>query len=159
MPADLDQFGRENSHGTVIGGKGLVELGHMPANTRPFFHQINLEPGSGKVKGGLNAADPSPNNQHISKITLSKTSGYLLNDFFWQYFVFHFLYLFRFFLFIEPISTLKWVLISCSFGNDRFWFRARPELFCNRRHSQSIPRLKKSDNAALCQKMPLPAEH
>ena len=24
MPADLDQFGRENSHGTVIGGEGLV---------------------------------------------------------------------------------------------------------------------------------------
>ena len=26
MPADLDQFGRDNSHGTVIGGKRLVEL-------------------------------------------------------------------------------------------------------------------------------------
>jgi len=26
MPADLDQFGRDNSHGTVIGGKGLVQL-------------------------------------------------------------------------------------------------------------------------------------
>jgi hypothetical protein len=24
MPADLDQFGRKDSHGTVIGGKGLV---------------------------------------------------------------------------------------------------------------------------------------
>src|SRR4030042_1033217 len=24
MPADLDQFGRENSHGTVVGGEGLV---------------------------------------------------------------------------------------------------------------------------------------
>jgi hypothetical protein len=26
VPADLDQFRRDNSHGTVIGGKGLVEL-------------------------------------------------------------------------------------------------------------------------------------
>jgi hypothetical protein len=26
MPADLDQFGRENSHGAVIGGECLVEL-------------------------------------------------------------------------------------------------------------------------------------
>ena len=34
MPADLDQFGREYSHGAVIGGKGLVELGHMAANGR-----------------------------------------------------------------------------------------------------------------------------
>ena len=33
MPADLDQFGRNNSHGTVIGGKGLVELGHESADS------------------------------------------------------------------------------------------------------------------------------
>jgi hypothetical protein len=26
VPADLDQFRRDNSHGTVIGGKGLVQL-------------------------------------------------------------------------------------------------------------------------------------
>jgi len=32
MPADLDQFGREDSHGAVICGIGLVELGHMAAN-------------------------------------------------------------------------------------------------------------------------------
>jgi hypothetical protein len=34
MPADLDQFGREYSDGAVIGGKGLVKLGHMAANGR-----------------------------------------------------------------------------------------------------------------------------
>ena len=34
VPADLDQFGREYSHGAVIGGKGLVKLGHMTANGR-----------------------------------------------------------------------------------------------------------------------------
>ena len=34
MPADLDQFGRENSHGTVIGGEGLVQLGHNSTNGR-----------------------------------------------------------------------------------------------------------------------------
>ena len=34
MPADLDQFGREYSHGTVIGGIGLVKLGHLAANGR-----------------------------------------------------------------------------------------------------------------------------
>jgi hypothetical protein len=28
MPADLDQFGRDNSHSTVISGKCLVELRH-----------------------------------------------------------------------------------------------------------------------------------
>jgi len=34
MPADLDQFGRKYSNGAVIGGKGLVKLGHMTANGR-----------------------------------------------------------------------------------------------------------------------------
>ena len=34
MPADLDQFRREYSHGAVIGGKGLVKLSHMAANSR-----------------------------------------------------------------------------------------------------------------------------
>jgi len=34
MPADLDQFRREYSHGAVIGGKGLVKLSHMAANGR-----------------------------------------------------------------------------------------------------------------------------
>jgi hypothetical protein len=28
MPADLDQFGRDNSHTAVIGGEGLIELSH-----------------------------------------------------------------------------------------------------------------------------------
>jgi hypothetical protein len=32
MPADLDQFRGDNSHGTIIGGKGLVQLGHHPTN-------------------------------------------------------------------------------------------------------------------------------
>ena len=34
MPADLDQFGREDSHGAVIGGIGLVKLGHLAADGR-----------------------------------------------------------------------------------------------------------------------------
>ena len=49
MPADLDQFGREDSHRAVIGGKSLVKLGHVPANARSFLNQINLETGSGKI--------------------------------------------------------------------------------------------------------------
>ena len=34
VPADLDQFGRDNSHGTVVGGKRLVQLGHQSADGR-----------------------------------------------------------------------------------------------------------------------------
>ena len=32
VPADLDQFRRNNSHGTVIGGKRFVQLGHHAPN-------------------------------------------------------------------------------------------------------------------------------
>ena len=34
MPADLDQFGRKDSHGTIVGGIGLVQLSHVAANGR-----------------------------------------------------------------------------------------------------------------------------
>jgi hypothetical protein len=33
MPADLDQFRRNNSHGTVIGRKGLVQFAHHAADS------------------------------------------------------------------------------------------------------------------------------
>ena len=34
VPADLDQFGRDHSHSTIIGWKGLVQSGHHPAYGR-----------------------------------------------------------------------------------------------------------------------------
>ena len=34
MPADLDQFRGDDSHGTVIGGKGLVQFTHYPTDGR-----------------------------------------------------------------------------------------------------------------------------
>jgi len=33
MPADLDQFGGNNSHGTVIGGKRFIQLTHHSADS------------------------------------------------------------------------------------------------------------------------------
>ena len=73
MPADLDQFGREYSDGAVIGRKGLVKLGHMAANGRCLVDQVNLKTRSGKIKRGLNTADPSTDNHHITKITAFET--------------------------------------------------------------------------------------
>ena len=34
MPADLDQFWRDDSHGTVIGREGFVQLGHESPDGR-----------------------------------------------------------------------------------------------------------------------------
>jgi hypothetical protein len=92
MPADLDQFRRENSHRAVICREGLVELGHVPADAGTFFHEIHLEPGCGKIKGGLDTADASAHNQDVAKILVTKAGCKLLYDFCRQYFVFHFLF-------------------------------------------------------------------
>ena len=37
MPADLDQFGRDDSHGAFVGGEGLVKLRHYAADGRGLF--------------------------------------------------------------------------------------------------------------------------
>jgi hypothetical protein len=85
MPADLDQFGREYSDGAVVGGKGLVELGHMAANGRSLVNQVNFKSRSGKVERGLDPADPSADDQDVSKVTLCQTLTKLLNFFFFHF--------------------------------------------------------------------------
>ena len=44
VPADLDQFRRDNSHGALIGGEGLVQLGHDPTNGRRCLDQVDIKP-------------------------------------------------------------------------------------------------------------------
>jgi hypothetical protein len=44
VPADLDQYGGNDSHRTVIGGEGFVQLGHYPANGRGFLEEIDIIP-------------------------------------------------------------------------------------------------------------------
>jgi hypothetical protein len=66
VPADLDQFGRDNSHGTVVGGKGLVQLCHHPAYGRAFFQKVDIVPGIGQVQGGLHPGDAAPHDQNGS---------------------------------------------------------------------------------------------
>jgi hypothetical protein len=73
MPADLDQFGSKYSDGTVIGRKGLVQLGHLAANGRCLVDQVNFETRGGKIQGRLNTADPSTDNHHISSRIVRET--------------------------------------------------------------------------------------
>jgi len=81
MPADLDQFRCQNSHGAVIGRKGFVQLGHMPTDTGPFFNQIHFKPGGGKVQGGLNTTDSATNHQYIAKFLVTYGDGNLFKNF------------------------------------------------------------------------------
>jgi hypothetical protein len=85
MPADLDQFGCEYSYGAVVGGKGLVQLGHMAADARRLFNQVDLKAGVGEIKRGLNAADPSADNHDVSNITVSEILAHPFSNLF----VFH----------------------------------------------------------------------
>jgi len=43
VPADLDQLGGDNSHGTFVGGEGLIQLGHDPADSWRPFHKVHVE--------------------------------------------------------------------------------------------------------------------
>ena len=42
VPADLDQFRRDNSHCAIVGREGLVQLGHYTADSGGFFHRNNF---------------------------------------------------------------------------------------------------------------------
>jgi len=66
MPADLDQFGGDNSHGTIIGGKSFGQLGHHPANGCRSFNQVNIVSCVSNVQSGLHAGDTPSHNQSRS---------------------------------------------------------------------------------------------
>jgi hypothetical protein len=57
MPADLDQFGGNNSHRTIVGGKRLVQLGHEPPDRRRFFHEVDIVTRFCQIKCRLHAGD------------------------------------------------------------------------------------------------------
>jgi hypothetical protein len=66
VPADLDQFRRDNSHGAVVGGKGLVQLGHDPANGGRSLNEIYVKAGVSQIQGALHPGNPSADHQHRS---------------------------------------------------------------------------------------------
>ena len=63
VPRALHQLGRENAHGAVAGGKGLVELGHPAAYGGGGLQKIDLEAALGEVERGLDAGDAGPADQ------------------------------------------------------------------------------------------------
>jgi hypothetical protein len=71
MPADLDQFGGDNSHGTVIGWKSFVQLGHDATNGRRFFHEMNIKAGICQIQGRLHACDATAYNHYSALDILS----------------------------------------------------------------------------------------
>jgi hypothetical protein len=86
MPSNLDELRSEYSYGAVVGGKGLIELGHMTTDGRRLVDKVHFKTRRGKVKGCLHATDPAADNQYVSKITPRETLPELLNLFFFQLF-------------------------------------------------------------------------
>jgi len=66
MPADLDQYRRDNSHGAVIGRKGLVQLGHNPSNRWGFLKKIDIKSGIGQIQSGLHSGNSTADNKYRS---------------------------------------------------------------------------------------------
>jgi hypothetical protein len=67
VPADLDQLGSQNSHSAVVGGKGLIQLRHGPADGGLFFHQIYKIAGVGQIQGGLHSGDTAAHYHYRSE--------------------------------------------------------------------------------------------
>jgi hypothetical protein len=57
----LDELGRKDAHGTVVGWKGLVQLGHLASDGGTFVHQVDLEASFGGIQGSLDPAHAGPN--------------------------------------------------------------------------------------------------
>ena len=53
----LDQLRRQGAHRAVVGGEGLVELGHVAAEGRRLLDQVDLVAALGEVEGALDAGD------------------------------------------------------------------------------------------------------
>ena len=47
IPGHLDELGGDETGGTVVGGEGLVQLGHDPAAVDVLLHQIDFIAGCG----------------------------------------------------------------------------------------------------------------
>jgi len=71
MPADLDQFRGDDSHGTVVGGEGLVQLGHDSADRRRFFQQVDVVAGVGQIESRLHAGDSTADHHDRSNNALT----------------------------------------------------------------------------------------
>jgi hypothetical protein len=74
MPADLDQFGRDNSHGAVIGGEGLVQRRHHPTDGGALFKKIDVIAGVCEIQSRLHACDPAAHDQNRSIYPVSHKS-------------------------------------------------------------------------------------
>ena len=72
VPGALNKLGGQDAHGAVIGREGLVQLGHLAADSGALFYQVDLEARVRQVQGGLYSAHPSPDNHDGPYLTFNR---------------------------------------------------------------------------------------
>jgi hypothetical protein len=108
MPADLDQFWREYSDGTLIGREGLVQLGHLAADGGALINQVNFKARIAKVECGLHTADSPADDHDVPKIIVSESLTQTAREAFTNLVFDDFSYFFHFY----PHSFVLITLIS-----------------------------------------------
>jgi len=56
------QFRAHHTRRAIVGGEGLVELGHDTAHIRLFFYQMHFKAGIGDIQGSLNSCNSAADN-------------------------------------------------------------------------------------------------
>ncbi len=64
MPADLHQLGGDDTHGTVVCRKCLVQLCHDAANGWRLVNQMDIVTRIGQVERGLHPGDSSSDHHY-----------------------------------------------------------------------------------------------
>ena len=59
---------RQDAGGAIERREGLVELGHVPADGRLAFHQVDVLAGVGQGQRGVDAGDAAAHHQHAELI-------------------------------------------------------------------------------------------
>ena len=70
VPAAFHQLGGNDAHGAVIGGEGLVQLGHDAADGRLLFHQMYVKTRVSQVQGRLHPGDPGADYHYLDLLDL-----------------------------------------------------------------------------------------
>jgi len=65
MSTDIQQLRRQNSYRTVIGGEGLVQLGHLATDAGVLLHEVNLDAHIAQIKGRLHPGYPAANDENF----------------------------------------------------------------------------------------------
>jgi hypothetical protein len=70
MATKLYELGREDSHGTIVSGKGLIQLSHHPSDARSPLYHIDEITRFGQVERGLNSGNASSHHHDGSNLVI-----------------------------------------------------------------------------------------